>query len=275
VLELVAEVSVAVVGGVLGPHLPEDFQPAHSQAAQGRGVAHALFSFLPVIGIGPGRLDSAAVGPQVDGGTEVHVAGSADDDVSTTARLPGDWGGSAVALQRLGVSKHFPIRAQFGQEPRGKFFAGSWKGTEQVVVWMPTEQFLDAGSVLVQLRVEGSELLGAGNGQQAFGGGDGGIGAGAAGGGTKQLQPLGGSFGAVELMGVEELLPLAFAGAGQVVGSGESQDELPGAAHGPVIEGGDGRGVILVQRGLELVDQGGALPDENDLVPAPAGAAHA
>ena len=67
---------------------------------------------------------------------------------------------------------------------------------------------------------------------------------------------------------MEELLPLAFAGAGQVMGRGEGQDEFPCAALGPVVEGGDGGGIILVQGGLELVDQGRALRDERDFIAA-------
>ena len=85
------------------------------------------------------------------------------------------------------------------------------------------EDFLDAFAVLVQLRFERAELLGAGDGQQAFCRGDGGVGAGRLGGDSEKGDAFGRGFRAVELVGVEELFPLAFAGAGEVVRGGEGQ----------------------------------------------------
>ena len=178
VLELVAQMAVAVVHGVLRPHFPEDLEPAHCEATEGGGVAVSLSSFLLVVRLGPWRFNPAAVGPQVNGGAQDHVAGPADDDDSAAAGLFGDRRGAAVALQRLGVLEDFAIRAQFGQEARGDLFAGAGEGAEEVVVGMLAEQFIDAGAVLVQLRFERAKLLGAGDGQQALGRSDGGIGAG-------------------------------------------------------------------------------------------------
>ena len=43
---------------------------------------------------------------------------------------------------------------------------------------------------------------------------------------------------------------------------------MPGEGGGPVVEGLEGEGVVLVEGGLELVGQGGALLDEGDLVAA-------
>jgi hypothetical protein len=51
---LVPHVAFGVIAAVLLPHLPEDFEPADSQAAEGVGVA--LFAFLLVVRLGPGEL---------------------------------------------------------------------------------------------------------------------------------------------------------------------------------------------------------------------------
>ena len=51
-------------------------------------------------------------------------------------------------------------------------------------------------------------------------------------------------------------------------GVGKAMTNRHGALGGPVVEGLQGRRVVLVQGGPELVDQGGALLDQRDLVAA-------
>ena len=77
-----------------------------------------------------------------------------------------------------------------------------------------------------------------------------------------------GGLRAVELVGVEEPLVLAPTGLHERRGVGERDDEPPGPLAGPVVEGVEGGGVVLVQGGAELVDECGALLDQRDLVAA-------
>src|SRR6202035_2654152 len=107
VLELVAEVAVAVVAGVLHPHFPEDLEPAHAEAAEGGGVVHALVAFVLVVWLGPGRLEAAAVGPEVEGAAEEHVAGAADDHEAGAAGLFGDRSGGDITLERLVIFEDY------------------------------------------------------------------------------------------------------------------------------------------------------------------------
>lgn len=76
VFDLVFEMAVAVVGGAFIPHLPEDLEPAHGQAADGGGVVHSLLAFVPVVGNCPGRFDAAAIGPDVKCCPQHLVAGA-------------------------------------------------------------------------------------------------------------------------------------------------------------------------------------------------------
>jgi hypothetical protein len=123
VLELIAETAVCVVGAVVGSHLPEDFQPAHRQAAEGGGVFHALPALLPVVRVGPRRLNPAAVGPQVQRGTQVHIARPAYHHEPAAARLLGDGRGPGVTPQRLVAFEDFPVGTHFGRQARGDSFA--------------------------------------------------------------------------------------------------------------------------------------------------------
>src|SRR5882724_9969781 len=78
--DLVFEMAVAVVGGMFIPHLPEDLEPAHREAADGGGVTHALLAFVPVVGVGPGGLDAAAISPEVNCRPQHLVAGASEQD---------------------------------------------------------------------------------------------------------------------------------------------------------------------------------------------------
>jgi len=86
---------------------------------------------------------------------------------------------------------------------------------------VPVEQLLDPLSVAVDLPLEREHLLGEGGGEHGLGGGDGGVGAGERRGRGEQRQPAFGRPGPPGPVGVEELLPPAFAGPLQIVGRGE------------------------------------------------------
>ena len=76
--ELVFGVQIGVVWGPGLDHLPEDFNQALAQAAQGAGVAHAVQPFLPVVGLRPGCGVAGTVGPEMDGVAQEFVALVAD-----------------------------------------------------------------------------------------------------------------------------------------------------------------------------------------------------
>ena len=71
---LVASVEGLIVAGAGLPHLPEDFQPALPETAQGAGVGLALGAMGLVVGFGPRAAFAAEVGPQVHGGPQRVVA---------------------------------------------------------------------------------------------------------------------------------------------------------------------------------------------------------
>ena len=129
--DLVAGVEGFVIGFAGLPHVPQDFEPAIGQAAQGGGVGLALLFFLLVIGLGPGTLAARQIGPQVQGGAEGFVAGAergfafaADDGEAPLARLLGDRRGAGEALQALGGVEAGAVVADLAQQPRGELGAG-------------------------------------------------------------------------------------------------------------------------------------------------------
>jgi hypothetical protein len=81
VARLIESVQGFVVRRAGLPHLPEDFQPALPQAAQGGRVGHFVGAFLLVVGLGLGAAGAAEIGPEMDGGAEVFVAGAAEPDL--------------------------------------------------------------------------------------------------------------------------------------------------------------------------------------------------
>ena len=56
-------------------------------------------AFLTVIDLGPTALFPTKIGPQVDGGAEVLVAGMAKFDLVHLSRLKTDRGGAGVTLK--------------------------------------------------------------------------------------------------------------------------------------------------------------------------------
>src|SRR5437899_12988576 len=99
------------------------------------------------------------------------------------------------------------------------------------------EQLGDAIAVLIELSLKPAELLAKSDRQQTLGVGDGLTGADELVCLGEQVEPLLRRLGPIQLVTVEELLPLAFAGADQTMRVGEADDEVPGAGAGPVVEG--------------------------------------
>lgn len=69
-------------------------------------------------------------------------------------------------------------------------------------------------------------------------------------------------------MEVQEFFPPPLAGFDQQRRGGKLDHEFPGKWAGPVLKGLQSRRIVFQQGLLELIDQGGALFDENDFVPA-------
>jgi hypothetical protein len=125
----------------------------------------------------------------------------------------------------------------------------------------------DLLAVLVQLALQGVEQLGQTDGQQALGRGHR-RGTAEWAGVLEDFHPLGGRFRPPQLLGVEEFSPTSPASGRQLLGGGELEDKVPAKRLGPILEGLEGRWIILAQGLLELVDQGGALLDQAQLVTA-------
>ena len=133
------------------------------------------------------------------------------------------------------------------------------------MVGMLFEEGLDLLAVLVQLELQGLEQSGQADGQQALGRGQGGATAELTG-VLEEFQPFGRGFRPPQLLGVEEFFPAPPAGGGWFFRGGELEDKVPAKRLGPILEGLERRRIILDQGLLELVDQGGALLDQADLV---------
>ena len=129
------------------------------------------------------------------------------------------------------------------------------------------EQFANAAAVLFKLFLKRHELPGDGDpgAPGAFGGGDR-RGAAKLIGPRENLQAFLVGFGPLQAVLAKELVPAPSPGSRQLFGRGELHDEGPSGRHGPIIEGFAGRGEVLVDRLLQLVDQRGARLDEGDLV---------
>jgi hypothetical protein len=84
----------------------------------------------------------------------------------------------------------------------------------------------------------------------------------------EDFHPFGGRFRPPQLLSVEEFLPSLGTCGGQFFRGGELDDKVPAIRLRPILEGLQGGRIILVGGLLELVDQGGALFDQADLVAA-------
>ena len=71
---LVASVERFVAGGASLPHLPEDFQPALAEAAQGASVALAFGAMGAVVGLCPGTGLATVIGPLMHGAAQGEIA---------------------------------------------------------------------------------------------------------------------------------------------------------------------------------------------------------
>jgi hypothetical protein len=264
---LIAGVKFPVVGRLVGDHLEEDFEESLSQTSEGAGMAHALVSFFLVVGLAPDHSFSETIGPEMKGVSQEFVAGPADMDLIEFAGLEAHGRGAGIALQHVGASVAFWIRADGRQEARGQDHFCAWQTAEEVVIGVMVEERLDLLAVFVELLLEGAQEFAQAYGQLALGLGDRSRGLELIGLG-KEGQTFFGGFRAPEFVGVKELFPATLAGLNQRLRGGKADDEVPGERTGPIVKGLEGCGKILHQGLLKLVDQEGALLDQADFIMA-------
>ena len=246
-------------------HPPKDFQPALSQAAQSARMAFAFRAFLAIVNFSPRTNPEGALGPKMDGVAQYFVALVADVNSVNLAGLETDRSGARDALQRFGVLEALRIAADFAQQSWGQSLGRARQGAKQVMVGVLFEKRLDLLTVLVQLELQGVEQFGQTDGQQTFGRGHRRRAAELAG-VPEDSHSFGRRFRTPQLLGVEEFLPAPLTGGNQLFRGGELDDKVPAKGLRPILEGLECGRIILNQGLLELVDQGGALLDQADLV---------
>ena len=230
-------------------------------------MTFAPFPQSVIILRGPGGLSPAFIRKEIHRVAEVFVAAAADIHFVDLPGLIAHRCRARHALQALRVFVKRAITADLAEQTRPQLRSGPWQRAEKVTVGMTLKKGLDALAIDIQLALEHAELPATRHGQQAFGRDKGGI-----------AFPLPGVFKsrnaflaglrAVEPVTVEELFPLALACLFQRPGVREGFDESPCARIDPVVKGFQGGGIVFVQGLLELVDEGRALLNEGDFVPA-------
>ena len=119
---LILGVQFRVVRFAISQHFEDDLEQTLSQAAERAGVAHALFSFLFVIGLRPGTGFAKAVGPKMDSLAQEFVAGPAHFGFADLAGLEADRRCSRKALQDIGTALAVGIAAHRCQKSRSQHF---------------------------------------------------------------------------------------------------------------------------------------------------------
>ncbi len=118
VLSLVASVERLVVAASGLPHFPKDFEPALAETAQSAGMALAFVAVSLVVGLSPGALLAAEVGPEMHGGAQGWIGSLAEAMLNHLPGTEGHWCSSGVGLQSASVWKAFPLLANFCEQSR-------------------------------------------------------------------------------------------------------------------------------------------------------------
>ena len=262
-----SEVFGLIIGSMVLPHPPEHFEPAFAHAAQSTGVVMALVPFGLVIRLGPVAGFAAFVGPQMDRMAQEMVADEADARLGDLAGLIGHGADAGLTHQAVGVGKDLAHRADQAEEPRPQGLFGPGQRTKNVMIGVLGEGLGDARTILLDLPLEGLQHIDQAQGQQAFSTDDrrAGIELLAA---RPTVQPFGGRLRPPQFVDVKEILPFPSAGIGQSRRRGKGSHEGPGEGFGPLIEAFQGQGIVFAEGRLELIDQGGAVFDEGDLIAA-------
>lgn len=256
-----------IIDDTVTPQSRQELQPPPAQATQRIGVRVALVAFGLIIDVGPATLLAAFVHPQVHGRAQGPITGPANVGLANLTGLVADRADAGQAKQTVRMGKQVSGRANFPQQPRGQFVFGAGQRAKEVVVGVSGKGLGNLPTVFLELALQAFQHGDQAQGQQAFGG-DGGRA------GIELLacrparQPFRSGFRAPEFVDVEEGLPASLACLGQRGRVGKGPHEGPGKGLGPVRKAVQRQGVIFGQGGLELIDQGGALFNQDNLVAA-------
>ena len=226
-------------------------------------MALSFVAVGPIEGGRPSAIVAAQVGPQVQCCPQRVGAGPADFNPFDFSALIGNRSRPRAGLNLAELAPVSP--SQFSQQARCQFRSGARQRAKQIMVRVLVEQSLDACTVVSQLLLQCLQQSSQALGQQTLSGGDGlptakGSGAG------ENFHPLGRGLWTPQLVCVKELLPFTLTCRRQRLGRGKGQHKCPTARGGPVLESLHGRWVILLESGLELVDQGSALFNQCDFI---------
>src|SRR5947207_9990930 len=259
-----SKVVLGIIDRMGATHRANNLQPPMSQAAQGTGVALSFVAVGPIEGRRPSAIMAAQVGPQVQCCPQWVGAGPADFDPPDFSALISNRSRSRAGLNLAELAPVSP--SQFGQQPRCQFGPGPGQRAKQIVVRVLVEQSWDACTVVSQLLLQGLQQSGQALDQQTLSSGDRlrtakGRSPG------ENFHPLRRGLWTPQFVAVKELLPFTLTGRRQRLGRGKGQHKGPSVRGGPVIESFQCRRVILLESGLELVDQGSALLNQCDFIP--------
>src|SRR4029453_934714 len=261
------EVLFGVVGGSVLPHFPEDFQPALGEAAQGTSVAFAAGAKALVVGFGPSGLKATATGPEMESMAQESVALAANTNAVDLSTLEADGCRASQTLEGLRRGEALAVLTQFGEQARSERGAGAGQGAKEVMVGMASEEFLDTGAVRLQLVLElvkqrrqreGEATLGRHHGGRRFplqNFGEGG-------------QAMFGGLRTPQAVAMKELLPLAAPGLGEELRGWKGQEKIPRRWECPIVKGFERRRIVFLKCSDELVDQQGALLNEDHFIAA-------
>ena len=133
---LVLGVQSLVIRRARLPHLPEDLQPALTQASQRTGMALAFGAMGPVVGLRPHATFAAEVGPLVDRAAQNQIAGMTQPMFANLPGLDGHGRGAGMALETLWVCKTLALIADLREEAWREFGARSRQRAKEIVVGM-------------------------------------------------------------------------------------------------------------------------------------------
>src|ERR1044071_451113 len=215
--------NLRIVGQAVLPQAPEQFEPALTQTAQGRGVAHSFFAFFGIVSLGPGRPMSAAIGPQMHGVSQEEITSPTDVHPVDLTALKADGTDSRVATQGIGVSKDLPVGTQLTQQTRRQLFARPGQRAENVMVRMVMERFTDAAAISFELLFQSLQHANEAYGQKTFGrhhrrASGQGISR------SENVHALGAGLWSPQPVSVKKLFPTSFSGLLQNGGGGEFDD---------------------------------------------------
>ena len=128
VLQLIARMHGRVIWRLVADHGRDDFEPAHSQAAQRAGVALAFFPVGFLIDARPVAIVPAQIHPQVNGVSQKPVALVAQIDDGHLARLIADRSHARQTCKACGTSAS-GFKATSSPNSRGASF-GPAPGSE-------------------------------------------------------------------------------------------------------------------------------------------------